>query len=350
MPNEVGFALIGAGYIAQTHAAALATLPGAKLRAVHSIIAQEAQALAAKHSVAWSTDLEQILRREDVDAVCICTPSSLHPEHTIAALNAGKHVLVEKPMAIRLADALAMVEAADRNQRILATVFQRRFTPAVRYVRDAVVAGHLGRLVMGEASVSWYRTPEYYQVSPWRGTWAMDGGGALMNQAIHYADLLLWIFGEPQTISAQATTRLHKIEVEDTLTASIRWRSGALSTLNATTAAFPGLHERLQVCGTQGSAIIEDGHLRYKFFADEDGQKVPDYGHNAQEGINRALAINFTDINLHQTQLGDFVDAVRNGHRPDVDGREACKSVALVEAIYASARSGVSVPWTLPWI
>jgi predicted dehydrogenase len=348
MPSEIGFAIIGAGYIAQTHAKALAALPGVRVCAVHSVIAQEAQSLAATYNAVASTDLRAVLERKDVQAVCICTPSSLHPEHAIAALNAGKDVLVEKPIATRLADALAMVQAADRNQRILATILQRRFMPAIRYVRDAVASGRLGRLVSGQASVCWYRTPRYYAASNWRGTWAMDGGGALMNQAIHYADLLLWMFGEPRTVAAQSATLLHTIEVEDTLVASIRFGSGAMATLNATTAAFPGLHERLQVCGTHGSAILEDGCLRYKYFGAEDGLEVPDYGLPAEAGVRLAQGVRLEGPDAHQAQIADFVAAIRDRRPPAVDGREACRSLALVEAIYAAARSGSVVTVTPP--
>jgi predicted dehydrogenase len=278
-----------------------------------------------------------------VDAVSICTPSGFHAEPALAAFEAGKHVLVEKPMEITLEKADQMIAAAERTDRRLGVIFQNRFNPAAQYLKAAVDAGKLGQLTLGEASLKWYRPPDYFRSAGWRGTWALDGGGALMNQGIHFVDLLLWVMGPVQSVTAYADTLLHSIEVEDTVVASLRFQSGALGVMEATTTAFPGLSDRLEIVGTQGSVCIESGQLRFKYFADEDGTEVGFYGLKPDHGWRAAREVLLTGEGGHVAQIADFCSAVREGRPPAVDGREGRRSLALITAIYESARTGREV-------
>lgn len=235
--KTINYALIGAGYIGERHAAAIAGTEGARLAVVASDNELQAQTLAKRYGADWTTDYRIALARSDVDAVSICTPSGFHAEPAIAALDAGKHVLVEKPMDIHVNKADQMIAAAERAKRNLAVVFQKRFNPAMRFVKESIERGKLGRITLAEATLKWYRTPSYFTGSPWRGTWAMDGGGALMNQGIHFVDLLLWLVGDVAEVSAAASTLYHAIETEDTLVANLRFENGALGVIQATTAA-----------------------------------------------------------------------------------------------------------------
>jgi predicted dehydrogenase len=343
MHDSLGFAIIGCGVISHTHAEAIASVEGAHLAMTCSRTSVKARQLAEQCGAAWCTDFREAAACPDVDAVSICTPSGLHAEPALAAFEAGKHVLVEKPMEITLEKADQMIVAAERANRRLGVIFQNRFNPAAQYLKAAVDAGKLGRLTLGEASLKWYRSPDYFRSAGWRGTWALDGGGALMNQGIHFVDLLLWLMGPVQFVIAYADTLLHSIEVEDTLVASLRFQSGALGVIEATTTAFPHLSDRLEIVGTQGSALIESGQLRFKYFADQDGTDVGLYGLKPDRGLRAAKDISLTGEGGHMAQIADFVSAIRENRPLVVDGREGRRSLALITAIYESARMGREV-------
>jgi predicted dehydrogenase len=302
--------------------------------------------LAEQYGAAWCTDFREAVVHPEVEAVIICTPSGLHAEPALAAFEAGKHVLVEKPMEITLEKADQMIAAAERADRRLGVIFQNRFNPAVQYLKAAVDVGKLGRLTLGEASLKWYRSPDYFRSAGWRGTWTLDGGGALMNQGIHFVDLLLWLMGPVQSVTAYADTLLHSVEVEDTLVASLRFQSGALGVIEATTTAFPHLSDRLEIVGTQGAVCIEDGQLRFKYFADEDGADVGLYGLKSDCGLRAAKEISLTGEGGHAAQIADFCSAIREGRPPAVDDWEGRQSLALITAVYESARTGREVNMT----
>jgi UDP-N-acetyl-2-amino-2-deoxyglucuronate dehydrogenase len=343
MDDSLGFAIIGCGVISRTHAEAIASIEGAHLAVACSRTPEKARQLAEQHGAAWCTDFREAVVHPEVEAVSICTPSGLHAEPALAAFEAGKYVLVEKPMEITLEKADQMIVAAERAGRRLGVIFQKRFNPAAQYLKEAVDAGKLGRLTLAEASLKWYRSPDYFRSAGWRGTWALDGGGALMNQGIHFVDLLLWLMGPVQSVTAYADTLLHSIEVEDTLVASLRFQSGALGVIEATTTAFPRLSDRLEIVGTQGSVCIENGQLRFKYFADEDGGDVGLYGLKPGHGLRAAEEVPLTGEGGHAAQIADFCSAIREGRPPAVDGREGRRSLALITAIYESARTGREV-------
>ncbi len=341
------FGLIGTGAVAQLHAAALAASDAASLVAAAG--GRAAAAFCDRHGCAFEPDVEALLDRADLDGVVLCTPSGVRRGLALAAAERGKHVLSEKPIEVTVPRGRAMVEACARHGVTLGVVFQARFAPGPAAAASALQAGRLGAPVLTEAQVAWHRTADYYASADWRGTWSMDGGGALMNQGIHAVDQLLWLMGEVVEVSARSTRRAHlAIEVEDTLVAHLAFASGALGTLAVSTACAPGWDRRVEVCGSDGSLRLLDDRLVAWQPADggppPDGAVVeteppPDAG--ATDGPARSPSP--AAYLLHQRQIEDFVAAVREGRPPRVDGREGLRSLELVAAAYRSAREGIVV-------
>src|SRR5580700_6553596 len=274
-----GFGIVGAGIIAAVHADAIATLPRARLAAVTDVAAGPARDFAAARGCAAEPGLDQLLARPDVDVVCVCVPSGLHAEVGVRAAMAGKHLVVEKPIDVTLAAADRLIEAARAAGVALTVISQHRFDPGLIELKRLLGAGALGRLVLAEASTKWYRTQAYYDSADWRGTYAMDGG-SLMNQGVHYVDLLRWCMGPVAEVTAVCTTQAHQIEAEDTSLAIVRFTSGAVGTIMSSTAAFPGFPQRLEITGTKGTLIVEDGQLVSRAFKDDaqpadDGAQQP---------------------------------------------------------------------------
>jgi predicted dehydrogenase len=337
-PPEIGIAIVGTGVVARYHAQAIAAAPGARLVATCRSDAARAAAATAEFGVPCETRYDALLARRDVDAVCICTPSGAHAAQAIAAARAGKHVLVEKPMALTLPDADAMIEACRTADVRLGVALQRRTEPAYQAVRGAIAGGSLGRPVLGLAAIPYFRTAAYYQSAAWRGTWAEDGGGALMNQGIHIADLLLWFMGDVEEAQARTATLVHSIEVEDDLSASLRFKSGALGAIVATTAAAPGFPHRVEVYGTRGGVQLEaEAVVRWE------GEAAPAVEASLRPGTATAGA-GSSPTGLaptgHARIVADFVLSVREGRPPLVPGEEGRRSLALVLAIYEAARTG----------
>ena len=337
MSDKVRFGIVGTGMIGRYHAEAIRATEGAELTAVCRSSAQGAEEAAREYGVPCETSYESLLARRDVDAVCLCTPSGLHAAQTLAAAAAGKHVLVEKPMALTLADADAMIAACRAAGVRLGVALQRRTDPTFRAVRDAIGAGDLGPLVLGTVSVPYVRPQSYYDSAAWRGTWALDGGGALMNQGIHLADLLVWYMGDPVEVSARQATLAHQIEVEDCVAASLRFTSGALGTLVATTAAAPGFPHRVEVYGGRGGVQIE-GEDVVRWDGEARARVPPHVAATAAAGAGASP----TGIKAagHVRLVGDLVAAIREGRPALVPGEEGRRSLALVLAVYESARLG----------
>ncbi len=341
MEEQIGFGLIGCGTISGQHIAAIARTPGTRLAAVWSRTLDRARSVAREHDVDCCTQLDDLLGRDDVHAVSICTPSGLHPEHAVRALEAGKHVLVEKPMALTLSDADRMIALARRRHRTLGVVYQNRFTPAAQATKRAIQDGRFGRLVLASASVKWYRSQAYYDACDWRGTWAMDGG-VLMNQSIHCLDLLEWFMGPVESVQAYTATLGHAMEAEDVAVAVLRFGNGALGIVEGTTCAYPGLMVRLEIHGTDGTALIEDGQQRLLSFR-KPGEDIGMFGLRPPE-LDRAPAEpppSMTDN--YAALLSDFMRAIREDRAPAVDGTEGRRSLALVLAICEAARAGQPV-------
>ena len=340
--NTIGFGIIGTGAIAATHADALRQVQGTKLRAIFSRSEDRARKFSERYCVDRSSSLAELLARHDIDVICVTTPSGAHAEVAIPAFLAGKHVLCEKPLEVNLHKADRMIEAAAQNGRILAAVFQSRLSPPVQTLKTAVHEGRFGRLALCSAYVKWWRSNEYYESAGWRGTWALDGGGALMNQGIHYADLLQWLAGMPEEVFAHTATRAHEgLEVEDVVCGSLRFSSGALGVLEISTACFPGYKRRIEICGDRGSAILEDNRLtQWEFSESRPGDAEvlnQDDGLNLGGGTSDPLDISSDG---HRLQIEDLAKAVREKGAPKIPGSEGRNAIQLVESIYRSVRIG----------
>ncbi|MEU8434938.1 Gfo/Idh/MocA family oxidoreductase [Streptomyces sp. NPDC029216] len=343
------FGIIGAGVIGGVHARTLARLPGrAALVAVAGHGPDRARALAAEHGCDWHATARELLARPDLDAVCVCVPSGLHAEVGEAALRAGKHVLVEKPLEVGLEAADRLLAAARSTGLTLGVVLQHRFDPAARFLYDSVRAGALGGLTSAHAEVAWWRSQGYYDSGQWRGTGRLDGGGAVMNQGVHTLDLLQWVMGEAVEVTAHTALLAHRgIDVEDTAAAVIRFDGGALATVLATTAAYPGRTARLAVHGDRGSAVLDDDRMAW-FHTRADGDSGDPYGAYGAGDRSADLPLRYEDLRdptglpaaPHRDLLADFCEAVEEGRPPLVSGEEARRSLALTLALYASARTG----------
>jgi UDP-N-acetyl-2-amino-2-deoxyglucuronate dehydrogenase len=333
------FAIIGVGNIAPIHAAAIHGVPGAELVAVATRNEDRGPAFAAEHGGTWYADYRDLLARARVDIVTICTPHDLHAPMTLAAAEAGVHVLCEKPMARNAAECDAMIAACDRAGVTLGVVFQSRFERLSRSLKGALDAGRLGRLFWASSNTIWYRTDAYYRSGPWRGTWEHEGGGVLINQAIHAVDLLIWLAGMPVSVTARTGTLNHAIEVEDAALALLDYADGRLGLIQATTAAFPGYPERLEFFGSNGSAVYQKGLARLEWHLSDPQEDRVD---EAEVSSGAARPMDITAAG-HTALFNDFVAAVCEKRAPQVDGHAGRQSVALIEAIYRSAASGSRV-------
>lgn len=352
------FAVLGCGVIGQLHAKTIQSLaPRAELAVVTDVMPERATELAKQLGVEAAGSLEEVLARPDIDVVTICTPSGQHAAEAIAVLDAGKHVIIEKPLDVNVEAARRVLEAEKRSGRTAMVVSQRRHGRANQIVHEAAQSGKFGKLTSGNATMSWWRSQGYYDSGDWRGTWALDGGGALMNQGIHAIDLFVWFMGQPVEVYAWAECLAHeRIEVEDTAVATVRFANGALGTVHGTTAAYPGLTQHVTVHGDQGSAIVENDKLLYYHAAN--GQS-DDFAYGAGGKANQADEVmpqqaEYKPANVsnatagleptsHTEQFADFLDAVENGRSPLVTVSEAAKTLSLICAIYESARQGKPV-------
>jgi UDP-N-acetyl-2-amino-2-deoxyglucuronate dehydrogenase len=340
--GTVRIAILGSGLIGAIHAAAIADVPNAKLTVVIDSFEERAKQLAAEYGAVAETDLARALERDDIDAVHICTPSGTHAKLGTMVAEAGKHVLVEKPLDITLAAGRRLVEAGESHGVKVAVVFQKRFTESAQRVHEAAQGGRLGKLIECDASIKWYREPKYYSDSPWHGTWAMDGGGALINQGVHMVDLLKWVAGPVRTVVARRRTALHKIEVEDLIDAIVEFDNGALGVIQASTALYPGFPERLSIHGSKGSAIIEGSDLVQW---DVQGEPQVARAFGLPTGASDPGAIGHR---YHVPVIADFVDSILQNRPPMVTGRDALDTLELVMAVYKSAQERKEATLPLP--
>lgn len=347
MPDKTfGFGICGLGLIADFHAKAVGDIPGARLVGVASRSADKARAFAGKYGCQGYGDLRELLARPDLDVLTVCTPSGAHLEAALAAAAAGKHCIVEKPVEIDLSRIDAMIAAFRKAGTRLAGVFPYRFGRTVQLLKSAVDEGRFGRLTFGGAFVPWWRSQEYYDKGGWKGTKALDGGGALMNQSIHAVDTLQWMMGPVDSVTAHVGILAHKgIEVEDTAVATLRFRSGALGVIQGTTSIWPGSFRRIEICGDRGTAVVEEESLKAWQFADarpDDDRVRKEFAPqgNAGGGVADPAAISYAG---HRAQFAQFLDAVRAGTAPAVDGNEGRKAVEIILAIYRAAETGGTV-------
>jgi len=337
--EPVGIGILGCGNVAAIHAEAIRHVPGLRLAAVCSRSSASARSLGERFDVAWHTDFEQFLADPSLQAVSICTPSGTHSELGCAAARHGKHVLVEKPIDVSLAAADSLIRACEHAGVCLGVSLQSRFLDAPRTLKGAIDAGRLGTPVAASAYIKWYRSPDYYRSASWRGTLALDGGGALINQAIHTVDLLRWMMGPVENLSALSARRFHsQIEGEDALVAALRFRNGALGVIEAGTSMFPGFKRRLEITGTEGTAILDGDNITTWALRDGSGNPAPP-SRDVADGSSNPMAIDFEG---HRRVTEDFAAAIREGRNPLVDGYQGRQSLELVLTAYESARRAVA--------
>lgn len=332
MPVNIG--LIGGGNITETHARAALAIPDVRISAVYGTNMKNVERLCHDYGGSAYFDFAAFLAHRPMALVMIGSPSGLHAEQGIAAAEHGLHVLTEKPIDITAARADALIEAAQRAHVKLGVMFQDRVKPDIQRLKRLIDSGALGKILFVDARVKWYRPPEYYGKSKWRGTLALDGGGALMNQGVHTVDLLLWLLGDVNRVQARIATSLHKIESEDTAIAILEFASGALGSLQATTAAYPGYPRRVEITGSEGTVILEHDRI----IAMDLRNSPADAAQAAPTDTNlSASSAAVTDIRGHQKILEDFLSAIEQDTAPLCDGPQGRKSVALIEAIYREA-------------
>ena len=342
---SMGFGIVGTGMIAHFHAKAIQAMTNGRIVGCFNQNVEKTKAFATEYGCTAYSTLDELLADQEVGIVTICTPSGAHRDPAIAAANAGKHVVVEKPLEITLQRCDDIIQACEKNGVKLCTIFPSRFSAANIALKEAIDAGRFGRLTLGDTYVKWWRTQEYYDGGGWRGTWALDGGGAFMNQAIHNVDLLCWLMGDVAEIAGITGTLAHeRIEVEDVGVACLKFANGAIGVMEATTATWPGLLKKTEIHGSKGTVIVEqDSILRWEF-ADE---KTEDADIRSRLGANSASSGGASDPKAisfvgHQMQLEDFVEAISTGRQPRVDGAEGRKSVEIILAIYEAAKTGRS--------
>src|SRR3954463_13686795 len=341
-----GFGIVGCGMISSFHAKAIADVRGAKLVACYDTREPAAEKFAADNGCKAYTDLDAMLADPKVSIVTIATPSGVHMEPAVAAARAGKHVIVEKPLEITLKKCDKMIEECEKAGVQLGAIFPSRFHDSSVKMKKAIEGGRFGRLTLGDSYVKWYRTQQYYDSGAWRGTWALDGGGALMNQAIHSVDLLTWFMGPVVEIQANTATLAHeRIAVEDTAVATLRFANGALGVIEASTAIYPGYLKRIEIHGSEGSALLEEEDLKAWDFAKsrkEDKAILEEMkGHKSTGGgASDPAAIGHHG---HAIQFRDFVEAVKKNRPPAIDGYEGRRSVEIILAVYKAAETGKPV-------
>ena len=345
--GKLGFGIIGCGVIAPTHQKAIDACDEAELVAVCDVDEEVGKAFAeAAGGVRYYKDLEKLVQDPEVDIVSVCTPSGLHGQGVIAAAQAGKHAFCEKPLDVDRGRMTEMIKACRDADVRLGCVFQSRANPDMMKVRQAIVDKQLGKMTLGDGLMKYYRSQAYYESAGWRGTWALDGGGALMNQGVHGVDLLLWLMNDDvESLFARHEHMVRDIEVEDTAVACLKYKGGAFGTLIGTTSCNPGEVRRTELHGKYGTICVHNTSIaRWAVTTEEDGraQDVDAESQDAEDGsaVADAKAITTTG---HIWLLDDMVKAVKEGRDPFVTGESARKAVDLILAIYESARRGEEV-------
>ena len=336
--KKLKFAIIGTGNVSNDHISALKKVEGAELTHIWGRNKEAVKALAAKHNIQWTHDYSGILNNPEIDVIDIVLPSGLHASFGIQAAKAGKHVVVEKPIDVSLDKAKALISECKKQEVTLSVISQRRFSEAMQRLHHYVVSGKFGKLLQGDAYVKWYRSQEYYDSAAWRGTYALDGGGAFINQGIHYIDMLLWLMGPVKSVCARTRKAIHNIEVEDTGIAMLEFAGGAQGVIQASTALFPGQPARLEIHGTKGTVIFQDDEIIFEHFV---GGKP----FSAATGQNTANASDprATNSELFIRQFDDIVAALNHKKKPAVSGEEAFKALQLVLSVYKSSETEKTV-------
>mgnify|MGYP002713228080 FL=1 len=340
----VGYGIIGCGNIGPVHAAAIAEVRGAKLVGVADVRMETAKKLADQYGADAFDDYKEMLKRDDIHAISLCVPSGLRAEIAVDCAKAGKNILSEKPLDVTTKRIDKIINAAEKAGVNLGCIFQSRFAEGSEQIRKALDQGRFGKVVLGDAYIKWYRSQEYYDSGAWRGTWKFDGGGALMNQGIHYIDLLQWFMGPVKSVFARTALVNHEgLEVEDLATAILEFESGAQGVIEGSTAIWPGHPARVEIHGTEGSAAMEDGKVvSWQFSKKMAIDKKIEAAMAGESALGSGASDPLASLKIegHRRQIADFTKAIQKGVRPAIEGKEGRLAVALIEAIYKSAKTG----------
>ncbi len=341
--GKFGFGLIGCGVISDTHLEAIRQIPNADIVAVCDAVEAPARAKAEKYGCDWYTDLHEMLRREEIDIVNITTPSGLHSEQGIACAQAGKHVICTKPIDVTLEKIDALIAACREHGVKLGATHQFRSFNCYLRVRQAIEEGRLGQMLYANAMVPWYRSPEYYD--NWHGTWKLDGGGALMNQSIHYVDLLVWFMGDVESLCGYTDTLAHdNMETEDYAAASLQFKSGAYGLIQGTTCTYVGAPARISVHGTKGNVVVEGDQITKWEIEGEPPMVAED--HTLETGASDPRSGLQHAVGAHVIQIGEVIASIEENREPALNGAEARRAVEVILAVYQSSRTRQFV--TLP--
>ena len=336
--KDVRFGIVGCGMISRFHAEAIRRTPGAAIAGCFDAYRPGADAFGADFGVPVFPSLEAIASDSAIDALAICTPSGLHTPQAIGAIRRGKHVVVEKPMSLTLADADALIAESDARGAKVCVISQFRFSPAVREVRKAIQSGAFGALTMAELSMKYFRSHEYYAQADWRGTWQMDGGGALMNQGIHGVDVFRFLLGPVKSVSATARTLTRMIETEDSVVAALELANGALAAISASTCSYPGYPRRLEICGDSGSVALEEDSILKWDLPYECPLPVGERASRVASSDPAAIS-----VEGHAMQYANMVDAIRSGAPLLVDAKQGRQPLEIILGIYESSKTGKTV-------
>ncbi|TVY08116.1 Gfo/Idh/MocA family protein [Paenibacillus cremeus] len=339
--RKMRFAIVGAGVISPFHARAISQHPDAELVAIADVETDKARKLADEHGVGAASiyaDYQEMLKRDDIDAVSVCVPSGMHGEITIAAAEAGKHIFCEKPLDIQKDVMNRMIQTARDRQVKLGCVYQRRVMPSTVVAKKAIQEGKLGKLVLGDAYLKYYRSPEYYRTAGWRGTWSMDGGGALMNQGVHGIDVIQWLMGDVESVFAYSAPLVREIEVEDTAVAVLKYKNGAFGVIQGTTSVYPAQETRFEIHGENGTIVFADSGIKQWKFANSD-EPMPE----VEGRVNSSSDPTKISADGHFVLIDDLIQSIRENRDPLITGEDAKKAVELILAIYESSRTGQQV-------
>ena len=332
--------IVGGGGISDTHARAAREIDGVEIAAFYGDNFEKTSQLGRRYGGAVYPDFESFLKNRPMDLVIIGSPSALHADQGIAAARQRLHVLTEKPIDVTVAQADALIAECERAQVKLGVCFQDRVAPEIARLKQLIDAGRIGKPIVCSGYVKWYRPPDYYANSRWRGKRALDGGGALMNQGVHTVDLLLWLMGDVERVYAKTVTALHQIEVEDTVVATLEFRNGAVGTMEVGTSIYPGYQRRVEVSGSEGTIVMEHDRIVAADLRTPDPTLVSQSAGDTNASASSPIV---SDVSGHRRLIEDFLQAIDTGGSPVCDGREGRRSVKLIEAIYESSDTGLPV-------
>jgi predicted dehydrogenase len=330
--------IVGVGTIADIHAQAIRRSSGLEICSFYSRNKERAKSAGEKYHKKWTTDWENFIFDTDLDVVSICTPNGNHMDYGIKGAKAGKHVIVEKPIEVNLARARKLINTCQEQGVKLAVIYQSRFTPSIMWMKEQINKGIIGNLFMGDAYIKWFRSQEYYDSGEWRGTLALDGGGVLINQAIHTIDVLQWLMGGVKSLFAQIDTFTHdRLEGEDNAVAALRFHNGAIGVIEGSTSIKPAQARKIEIHGSKGSAILDGDEV--KILLDNKILTPPNEEEKKQEATGSSSPLAGFSIEPHKNQFEAIAEAISKDKEPPVTGRESLDSLAIVMAIYESSKS-----------